>query len=185
MVRVALLAAAAMLPLTAVPAQEPLVTTPVPTTPIAGEFTLAAVGDLIYLRPMLATLEARSPDMVRLLRGADVTFGNFEMTVLDLATTKGVAQAESGGTWILADPGVPEDVAGLGFDIVSHANNHSTDWGVEGMAETGRRLTDAKLVWSGTGPSMSAARAPRYLDAPKGRVAIVSATSTLDRKSVV
>lgn len=34
MVRVALLAAAAMLPLTAVPAQEPLVTTPVPTTPI-------------------------------------------------------------------------------------------------------------------------------------------------------
>ncbi|WP_277600411.1 CapA family protein [Sphingomonas koreensis] len=178
MVRVALLAAAAMLPLTAVPAQEPLVTTPVPTTPIAGEFTLAAVGDLIYLRPMLATLEARSPDMVRLLRGADVTFGNFEMTVLDLAATKGVAQAESGGTWILADPGVPEDVAGLGFDIVSHANNHSTDWGVEGMAETGRRLTDAKLVWSGTGPSMSAARAPRYLDAPKGRVAIVSATST-------
>ena len=178
MVRIALLAAAAMLPLTAAPAQEPLVTTPVPTTPIAGEFTLAAVGDLIYLRPMLATLEARSPDMVRLLRSADVTFGNFEMTVLDLATTRGVAQAESGGTWILADPGVPEDVAGLGFDIVSHANNHSTDWGVEGMAETGRRLTDAKLVWSGTGPSMSAARAPRYLDVPKGRVAIVSATST-------
>ncbi|AQR75971.1 capsule biosynthesis protein [Sphingomonas sp. LM7] len=155
-----------------------MTTTPVPTTPIAGEFTLAAAGDLIYLRPMLATLEARSPDMVRLLRSADVTFGNFETTVLDLATTRAVAQAESGGTWMLADPRVPDDVAALGFDIVSHANNHSTDWGVEGMAETGRRLTDAKLVWSGTGVNMTAARAPRYIDVAKGRVALVSATST-------
>lgn len=166
------------MPLAVAPAQQPLVTTPVPTAPIADDFTLAAAGDLIYLRPMLATLEARSPDMVRLLREADVTFGNFETTVLDLATTKAVAQAESGGTWMLADPGVPGDVAKLGFDMVSHANNHSTDWGVEGMIETGRRLTDADIVWSGTGATMSAARAPRYLDVAKGRVAIVSATST-------
>ena len=168
---------AASLPLAAA-AQEALTTAPVPTTPIGDDFTLAAVGDLIYLRPMLATLEARSPDMVRLLRGADVTFGNFETTVLDLATTKAVPQAESGGTWMLADPRVPEDVARMGFDVVSHANNHSTDWGVEGMLETGTRLTDADIVWSGTGVTMTAARAARYLDVPKGRVAIVSATST-------
>jgi poly-gamma-glutamate capsule biosynthesis protein CapA/YwtB (metallophosphatase superfamily) len=169
---------AAVVPHAVGQAQEALTTAPVPTTPIAGEFTLAAAGDLIYLRPMLATLEARSPDMVRLLRSADVTFGNFETTVLDLATTSAVAQAESGGTWMLADPRVPDDVAALGFDVVSHANNHSTDWGVEGMAETGRRLTDAKLVWSGTGTNMAAARAPRYIDVAKGRVALVSATST-------
>ncbi|RYY24567.1 MAG: CapA family protein [Sphingomonadales bacterium] len=177
MIRIALLVATAIVPFRA-SAQEALTVTPVPTTPIEGEFTLAAVGDLIYLRPMLATLEARSPEMLKLLRDADVTFGNFETTVLDLSDTKAVAQAESGGTWMLADPRVPEDVAALGFDVVSHANNHSTDWGVEGMAETGRRLTDAKLVWSGTGVNMSAARAPRYLDVAKGRVAIVSATST-------
>lgn len=172
------LAIAALFPMNQVIAQEKLTTIPVPSTPVDGVFTLAAVGDLIYLRPMLATLEARSPDMLRLLRSADVTFGNFETTALDLATTKAVAQAESGGTWMLADPRVPEDVAALGFDVVSHANNHSTDWGVEGMAETGRRLTDAKLVWSGTGMNMSAARAPRYLDVARGRIALISATST-------
>jgi hypothetical protein len=48
----------------------------VPHTPLAGDFTLAAVGDLIYLRPMLATIEKQSPDMLRILRGADVTFAN-------------------------------------------------------------------------------------------------------------
>jgi len=162
----------------AAPAQDRLATAPVPTSPIAGDFTLAAAGDLIYLRPMAATLAARSPDLVQLLRSADVTFGNFETTVLDLTTTRAVAQAESGGTWMLADPRVPRDVATLGFDIVSHANNHATDWGVEGMAETGRRLDEAGLVWAGTGATLSAARAPRYIDGPRGRVALVSATST-------
>jgi len=155
-----------------------LETAPVPSTPIAGDFSLAAVGDLIYLRPMLATLEKQAPEMLRILRGADVTFGNFETTALDLATFKGSPQAESGGTWMLADPGVPKDVAAMGIDIVGHANNHATDWGVEGMIETLKLLDAAKLVRAGTGRTMAEARAPAYYDGPQGRVALVSATTT-------
>ena len=157
---------------------EALETTPVPSTPIAGDFSLAAVGDLIYLRPMLATLEKQAPDMLRILRGADVTFGNFETTALDLATFKGSPQAESGGTWMLADPGVPKEVAAMGIDIVGHANNHATDWGVEGMFETLKLLDAAHLVRAGTGRTMAEARAPAYYDGPQGRVALVSATTT-------
>ncbi|HEX2812609.1 MAG TPA: CapA family protein [Sphingopyxis sp.] len=157
---------------------ETLETAPVPSTPIAGDFSLAAVGDLIYLRPMLATLEKQAPDMLRILRGADVTFGNFETTALDLATFKGSPQAESGGTWMLADPGVPKEVAAMGIDIVGHANNHATDWGVEGMIETLKLLDAAHLVRAGTGRTMAEARAPAYYDGPQGRVALVSATTT-------
>ncbi|WP_374525582.1 CapA family protein [Sphingopyxis sp.] len=157
---------------------ETLETAPVPSTPIAGDFSLAAVGDLIYLRPMLATLEKQAPDMLRILRGADVTFGNFETTALDLATFKGSPQAESGGTWMLADPAVPKDVAAMGIDIVGHANNHATDWGVEGMIETLKLLDAAHLVRAGTGRTMAEARAPAYYDGPQGRVALVSATTT-------
>ncbi|WP_420146293.1 CapA family protein [Sphingobium sp.] len=155
-----------------------LETTQVPSTPIAGDFSFAAVGDLIYLRPMLATIEKQSPDMLRILRRADVTFGNFETTALDLNTFKGSPQAESGGTWMLADPGVPGDIAKMGFDIVGHANNHTTDWGVEGMAETLDLLDAAHLIHAGTGSSMTAARSPEYLDAPLGRVGLVSATTS-------
>ena len=157
---------------------ETLETAPVPSTPIAGDFSLAAVGDLIYLRPMLATLEKQAPDMLRILRGADVTFANFETTALDLATFKGSPQAESGGTWMLADPAVPKEVAAMGIDIVGHANNHATDWGVEGMIETLKLLDAAHLVRAGTGRTMAEARAPAYYDGPQGRVALVSATTT-------
>ncbi len=53
---------AALAPIAGAAAQNaPLMVKPVPTRPIADGFTLAAVGDLIYLRPMLATIAARSP----------------------------------------------------------------------------------------------------------------------------
>lgn len=157
---------------------EALKTTPVPTTPVRDGFTLAAVGDLIYLRPMLATIERQSPDMVKILREADVTFGNFETSVFQPRRFKGSPQAESGGAWLLADPAVPRDLAKMGFDIVSHANNHVTDWGVEGLYETLDGLDEAGLVHSGSGRTLSAARAPAYLDTPAGRIGLVSASSS-------
>lgn len=170
--------AAAMLPPAHAQENGKLETVAVPSTPIAGDFSFAAVGDLIYLRPMLATIETQSPDMLGILRGADVTFGNFETTALDLKTFKGSPQAESGGTWMLADPAVPGDVAKMGFDIVGHANNHTTDWGVEGMAETLDLLDAAHLVHAGTGRNMTAARAPAYHDGTLGRVGLISATTS-------
>jgi poly-gamma-glutamate synthesis protein (capsule biosynthesis protein) len=156
---------------------------PVPSAPVADGFTFAAVGDLIYLRPMLATVERHSPGMVKLLRDADVTFGNFETSVLHLKSTKASPQAESGGTWMLGDPAAVPDLVQMGFDIVSHANNHTTDWGEQGLLETLEHLDKGGLVAAGTGRTMSAARAPRYLDVPAGRVALVSATSSFTAAS--
>jgi len=184
MARCAALAAVLMVGAVPAAAQEtPLTARPVPTTAIADGFTFAAVGDIIYLRPMLATLEARSPEMVRLLRSADVTFGNFETMAFDLASFKGAPQAQSGGTWMLAHSGVVEDVKHMGFDILSLANNHSTDWGVEGLAQTEAHLTEAGLVFAGTGKTLQAARAARYHDSAKGRVALVAAASTFSSMS--
>lgn len=150
----------------------------VPSTPLAGDFSFAAVGDLIYLRPMLATLEHQAPEMLHILRSADVAFANFETTAFDLDTFKGAPQAESGGTWMLADPAVPRDVAAMGFDIVGHANNHATDWGVEGMLDTLDLLDGASIVHAGTGRSMAGARAPAYHDIPAGRLGLISATTS-------
>lgn len=162
----------------------PIRITPVPNAPITDGFTLATVGDIIYLRAMLATIERRSPAMLKILRDADAAFGNFETSVFDLKTFAGSPQAESGGTWMLGSPATIGDVKAMGIDLVSHANNHATDWGVEGLRETIDRLDDAGLVHAGTGASLSIARAPRYLDTALGRVALVAASSTFPPMSV-
>lgn len=162
---------------------EPLKIAPVPSTPMPDGFTFAAAGDIILLRPMLATIEAKSPAMVKLLRDADVTFGNFETMELDLASFRGSPQAESGGTWMVANPGVAKDIAAMGFDIVSLANNHANDWGPEGLYETMARLDAAGLVHAGSARNLQAARAPRYHDGSKGRVGLVAASSTFPASS--
>jgi len=150
-----------------------------PTSPaVRDDFTVAAVGDLIYLRAMLPTIEARSPQLLRLLREADLSFGNFETNIFDLAHFAGAPQAESGGTWMFGATGVPADVRAMGFDLVGTANNHTTDWGVEGMAETLRRLTENGVVHAGAGASLSLARAPAYVDLPAGRIGLVAAASS-------
>jgi poly-gamma-glutamate synthesis protein (capsule biosynthesis protein) len=70
------------------------------------------------------------------------------------------------------------ELQAMGFDILTNANNHATDWGVEGLAATLDLLDEAGLVHAGTGASASAARQPAYADLAFGRIGVVAATST-------
>ncbi|MET8979462.1 CapA family protein [Streptomyces sp. NPDC004539] len=146
-------------------------------------FTLAAVGDLVLDDALAPLLEARSPDLLALLRSADVTFGNFESTAVDLAGFGGWPEAESGGSWLISTARVPADLRRIGFDLVARANNHTTDWGVAGMRSTDRLLTEAGIVHAGTGETLADARAPRFLTTPAGRVSLVSAASRFEAMS--
>jgi poly-gamma-glutamate synthesis protein (capsule biosynthesis protein) len=146
-------------------------------------FTLVTVGDLVLDCALSARLEARSPRLIELLRDSDVTFGNFETTALDLATFDGWPEAEPGGSWLLSAPEVPADLRRMGFDLVSRANNHATDWGVAGMRASDALLSEAGIVHAGTGNSLAAARAPRRLTVPTGRVALVAAATTFQEAS--
>ena len=87
-------------------------------------------------------------------------------------------QAEFGGVWIIGAPSVAQDLKAIGFDVMSRANNHATDWGLEGMRQTSRELDAAGIVHAGVGEHRAAARAARYFDTDKGRVALISIAST-------
>jgi poly-gamma-glutamate synthesis protein (capsule biosynthesis protein) len=149
-------------------------------TAIADGFTLAAVGDLIISRPLTQTLpnDPGFAAVVHLLQGADAAFGNFETAVVDPARVVGHPYPGQGDVSLVAEPAAVRDLARMGFDVVSRANNHSMDWGVEGMRETTRVLDDAGLVHAGVGENRAEARAARYFETPSGRVALVSMAST-------
>ncbi len=145
-------------------------------TSVADGFTVAAVGDNIIARPVSQT-PSFGP-VARLVHDADVAFGNFEGTAIDLARTPAVPQAEFGGVWIIGSPLVAKDLKSIGFDVMSRANNHATDWGLEGMRQTSRALDEAGIVHAGVGEHRAAARAARFFDTDKGRVALISMAST-------
>jgi hypothetical protein len=69
---------------------------------------------------------------------------------------------------------VAPDLKAMGFDLLGRANNHIFDSNDEGMFSTIEQLDAAGIVNAGTGKNLEDARAPAYLDTPKGRVALIA-----------
>ena len=142
---------------------------------IKGAFTLVGIGDLLYSHPMANSPDREFQKVVELIRRGDVTIGNQEGVFFDLATFKG----QGYGNGLLWGEGtLAKDMKAMGVRMVSVANNHSTDWGPEGLLETCRLLDEAGIVHAGGGRTLQDARKAGILATPKGRIALVSVAST-------
>ncbi|HTU83217.1 MAG TPA: CapA family protein [Candidatus Acidoferrales bacterium] len=149
-------------------------------THVPDGFTFTAVGDLIISRPLLRYErdDAGFQRVLATLKNTDVLYGNMETTILDMRAFKGFPYSNDGDWTNSSLPGVAPDLRAMGFDVVSRANNHALDWGIEGMRETSRRLDAAGIVWAGVGENRAQARAAAYYETPGARVGIVSFAST-------
>ncbi|RUX10380.1 CapA family protein, partial [Mesorhizobium sp. M8A.F.Ca.ET.059.01.1.1] len=147
-------------------------------TNVADGFTMVAVGDLIVSRAVTKSQESGFGDVVKILRDADTTFGNLEVNAFDIRSFNGYPQAEYGGAYHLSLPEVGQDLKAMGFNILGRANNHSFDWGVEGMRETSRVLDQNGIIHAGVGENLAQAGAARFFETARGRVALLSCAST-------
>jgi poly-gamma-glutamate capsule biosynthesis protein CapA/YwtB (metallophosphatase superfamily) len=144
-------------------------------------WSLAAVGDAIITRriaPFEHDGDPRFKKMVDVIRGADAAFLNLEISLFRLSEFKGWPEVENGGNWELGPPEAAHDLKAMGFDLFSRANNHTTDYGVEGMRMTNALLDDAGIVHAGSGMTLGQASRPGYLETPKGRIALISLATT-------
>jgi len=143
--------------------------------------TMALVGDTIITRQVEQFDDPRDPrfqKMVSIIREADAAFLNLELSFLKLSEFEGQPQAETGGNWELGPPEAADDLKYIGFDLMARANNHTTDFGVEGMRMTNSLLDELGIVHAGSGMNLGLASRPGYLDTIKGRVALISFASS-------
>ncbi|MER8428603.1 CapA family protein [Mesorhizobium sp. M1403] len=147
-------------------------------TNVADGFTMVAVGDLMMRRPVTKNQRNGLGDVVEILRSADATFGNLETNIFETRSFKGSPQAEHGGGYHVGPPELGLDLKAMGFNLLAVANNHTFDWGAEGMRETGRVLDQNGIIHAGAGDSLAQAGAARYLETARGRVAMVSFAAT-------
>ncbi|MGH9383364.1 MAG: CapA family protein [Vicinamibacterales bacterium] len=144
-------------------------------------WSLAAVGDAIITRRILPfdhDTDPRFKRMVDIIRGADAAFLNLEISLFRLSGFKGWPEVENGGNWELGPPEAAHDLKGMGFDLFNRANNHTTDYGVEGMRLTNELLDQTGIVHSGSGMTLGQASRPGYLETPKGRIALIGLATT-------
>ncbi|ASP69720.1 CapA family protein [Sinorhizobium meliloti] len=147
-------------------------------TNVADGFTLVAVGDLIVSRALTKGNHLGFDKILEILRNADATFGNMETNIFDARSFGGYPQAEHGGAYHVSLPELGPDLRAMGFNLLSYANNHAFEWGIEGMRETCRALDQNAVIYAGAGANLSQASAARFLETPRGRVALVSFAST-------
>lgn len=146
-------------------------------------YSVVSVGDIIITQPIYEHIRRKSPRLLELLSSANLVVGNFEGTALDLKTFEGYPEAQSGFGWLVSPPEVAPDLKRLGFNMLSRANNHTVDWGVEGMLMTDRLLTAQGLVCAGAGESLAAARAPALLYGESARAALISLATTFEKNA--
>jgi poly-gamma-glutamate capsule biosynthesis protein CapA/YwtB (metallophosphatase superfamily) len=141
----------------------------------AGDLIIAATGDSLITRRLSVHTEPEFLQIVEILRSADAAFTNLETTIHDF---RAHPAAESGGTWMASPTYVAEELKWAGFSLLSRANNHSMDWGIEGMRDTTAALDALDMTHAGIGDDLVRARQAAYRNTPAGRIALVSAAST-------
>ena len=137
-------------------------------TKIVAPFTVATVGDVMVKRTGGALEAPEFQGLFKLLKDADVTFGNMEGNLADVDRFEGPLRG------MMGDRDVAPSLKAMGFDLMSRANNHVFDSDQEGMYSTIKELDTAGIVHAGTGKNLEDARAPSFYDSPKGRVGLVA-----------
>jgi hypothetical protein len=135
----------------------PVTTAPVTTVPVtagtapAGHTVvqLSAVGDTeLGTSGHLPPDPAQYLDPVRSALAAPIVFGNLEGTLS--TDTSGKCAAGAGDCYAFQDPPVyARYLRAAGFNVLNSANNHSDDFGPEGVTQTSAALDSAGIVQAG------------------------------------
>lgn len=133
---------------------------------------IIACGDLLFSSRNLA--KRLDSKIVNLLQSADAVFANAEFT----CPPANIPPAAGRGYITAVKPVTLNEFADLNIRLVSFANNHTGDFGWEGVVNTITEAENRGLVPCGLGYNLDDSRLPRFLDTPKGRVSVVALGST-------
>lgn len=129
---------------------------------------LGFAGDTMLGRSVARALRAGpadrlfSPELVEVVHEADLLVANLECCI-----------SERGSPWpspgkpffFRAPPSAVEALQLLGVDVVTLANNHALDFGVDALLDTLEHLAAAGIAAVGAGSDLTAAREPVLLEA--------------------
>lgn len=132
---------------------------PVRSHPDAVSVTIT--GDIMLVRGVPDAAAALTP-MSGLLKRADITVGNLEMTLSQNGepTIQDPVTDSFGGS-----PAFLRPLERAGFNALSLANNHTGDYGPVALVETVQAMAESDIEGFGAGSDLAAASRPAVLEA--------------------
>ena len=137
---------------------------------------LIATGDLVLEKRLRETPTLERPEVqseLARLRSADLVLVNLEQPL----SSRGV-QTDKWAA-LRGIPGIALDVAEMGVDVVTIANNHMSDYGPEALADTLSLLDQAGVAHCGAGVNVTQAMAPTILERKGWTIGVLGVASTL------
>jgi poly-gamma-glutamate synthesis protein (capsule biosynthesis protein) len=140
--------------------------------------TLALLGDVMLGRGVSAELADRPPqsfwgNVLPHLQSADAIIANLECA---LTPRTDPWQKIAKGFHFRADPHAVEILRAARIGCVSLANNHTMDFGEEGLLDTLRCLERAGIQHAGAGSNLAEAEEPTIIDVAGLKVGIIAFT---------
>ncbi len=117
--------------------------------------------------------ESDLADVAPLLSGYDLVTGNID-TVVSQAGTKVPKYGN-----LHAPRELALDLAKLGLDVATIANNHTMDFGAAGMLDSLTAFDEAGIARTGAGANITEALAPAIVERDGRRIALLAVSSTL------
>lgn len=115
-----------------------------------------------------------------LIADADLVIANHEGPITDLTQSQAKSDTGRKRYWYRAEPAAAHALKAAGIGLVSLANNHVTDYGTDGLADTIRHLEDAGISHCGAGANDVQARGPAILTVGGIRIGFLSAMQRYD-----
>lgn len=119
----------------------------------AGDVVVTAVGDMIFNEQISNLRSGEHQQLLRILQESDISCGNLEFSM------NAHPEAQRPFYNFRADPEFAWELAAIGINMVSMANNHALDFGPEGLRDCLKALDRANITYAGAGMTLAAARA--------------------------
>lgn len=136
---------------------------------------LAIVGQALIEHDPREHLADPMGSVAPLLEAADAVFTNLEVAVAGPACS--CTPTRDDVFFHGAGPHVLDYLASIGVSLLSLANNHSWDYGTEGILSTIAESDARGFIHAGTGSSVDEAAAPAFLDVEGVRIGLVAHAS--------
>ncbi len=135
-----------------------------------GDVIITAVGDMIFNQQISNLPEPYHQQLFRIMQEADIAYGNLEFSI------NAHPELQRPFYNFRADPEFAWEVAAIGINLVSMANNHALDFGPDGLRDCLKALDHAQITHAGAGLTLAAAREPGTtgVQSQKTRFALLS-----------
>ena len=140
---------------------------------VSDEVALFVVGDLMPGRGVARAKSRHEANWIfgavaEAARAADIAVANLEAPIL------AGAPIPDDSLRLRADPGIEEEIEESGFDLLTLANNHALDAGLDGLRSTRDLLEGQGMLHAGSGENEAEARRARVIEKNGLKIAFLS-----------